>query len=173
MEEQARAVANVHAMMVRRGYAELDATTYAKAELRAHVARVERLNVNALRDCVAAAAAKGAALVVVLVASMPTAPMRLGIAESERTSKLTVEYFTFAEMQINIMEHELQPEFCVLSDAEARALLVQHRIKLTQLPRLLATDPCARYLGVRRGTVVRITRRPPGANELTTFRVVV
>ena len=104
---------------------------------------------------------------------MPTAPMRLGIAETERNNRLVVEYFTFAEMQINIMEHELQPSFSVLTDQETRALLAEYRIKLTQLPRLLSTDPCARYLGVRRGTVVRITRRPPSANELRTFRVVV
>jgi DNA-directed RNA polymerase I, II, and III subunit RPABC1 len=172
MEEQERAAANVHAMMCLRGYTPIDPCTYEKATARAHVARVERLNVGALRECVASAGAKGASLVVVLVTSMPTAPMRLGIAEAERDGTIVVEYFTFGEMQINIMDHELQPSFSVLAEHETRALLAKYRIKLTQLPRLLASDPCARYLGVRRGAVVRITRRPPSANELTTFRVV-
>ena len=173
MDERQRAERNVHVMMLSRGYTCVDAHTYELRGEIAHVARVERLNVNALRDCIVCAVAKGATLVVVLVASMPTAPMRLGIAETERNNRLVVEYFTFAEMQINIMEHELQPSFSVLTDQETRALLAEYRIKLTQLPRLLSTDPCARYLGVRRGTVVRITRRPPSANELRTFRVVV
>jgi DNA-directed RNA polymerase subunit H (RpoH/RPB5) len=35
-----------------------------------------------------------------------------------------------------------------------------------------ASDPCARYLGARRGTVLCITRRPASANELVTYRVV-
>ena len=140
--------------------------------VRALVVRTDKLSANAAREFAASALAHSARVLVILASAGPTAPVRLAITELERGGELTIEAFTLAEMQINILEHELQPEFGVLSDSEIRTLLADHKIKLTQLPRILASDPCARYLGVRRGAVMCITRRPPGANEMRTYRVV-
>ena len=71
------------------------------------------------------------------------------------------------------MTHFLVPRFEVLADAERAALLAKYRVRAAQLPRLTHRDPCARYLNLARGTVVRITRNPPDASAYATYRIVV
>jgi len=151
---------------------ETEATAATGQRGRALVVRTDKLSANAAREFAASALAQSARVLVILASAGPTAPVRLAITELERGGDLTIEAFTLAEMQINILEHELQPSFGVLSETEIRTLLAEHKVKLTQLPRILASDPCARYLGARRGAVMCITRMPPGANEIRTYRVV-
>jgi DNA-directed RNA polymerase I, II, and III subunit RPABC1 len=60
-----------------------------------------------------------------------------------------------------------------VTDAEKREILARYKMRITQMPRLLAKDPCAKYLNLSRGTVVCITRTPPDADAYATYRVVV
>jgi DNA-directed RNA polymerase I, II, and III subunit RPABC1 len=80
-----------------------------------------------------------------------------------------VEFFTFAELSFDIMTHELVPKFEIMSTGEVAALLAQYRIKHAQLPRMHTTDPCARYLGLTRGQVVRVLR---SGSESAAYRMV-
>lgn len=167
-----RAMRNVESMLDRRGYACVAEGLFVAGEAKLLVVRAEKLSVHTARETAAAAVARGAGTLLFLVGAAPTAPVRLAIAEVERATGLVVEVFTVGEMQINVLDHELQPSFRALGESEVRALLAARRVKLPQLPRILASDPCARYLGARRGTVLCITRRPASANELVTYRVV-
>ena len=167
-----RAMRNVESMLERRGYACEGDGLFAAGETRLVVVRAEKLSVHTARETAASAVARGAGTLLFLVGAAPTAPVRLAIAELERATGLVVEVFTVGEMQINVLDHELQPCFRAMGESEVRALLAERRVKLPQLPRILASDPCARYLGARRGTVLCITRRPASANELVTYRVV-
>ena len=170
--EGERAMRHVEAMLDRRGYAKEGEGKFLCGERVAVVVRAEKLSVHSVRDAASSASARGAATLLVLVGAAPTAPVRFAIAEVERATGLFLEVFTVGEMQIDVLAHELQPVFRVVTESEVRALLAERRVKLTQLPRILSSDPCARYLGARRGTVLCITRRPESANELVTYRVV-
>jgi DNA-directed RNA polymerase I, II, and III subunit RPABC1 len=170
--ESQRATRHVEAMLARRGYAPAGDGLFALDGRLCVFLRADKLSVHSARDAASSASARGAATLLAVVGAAPTAPVRLAIAELERVTGLSFEVFTVAEMQIDVLGHELQPSFRVVPEPEVRALLAQRRVKLTQLPRMLSSDPCARYLGARRGTVLCITRRPESANELVTYRVV-
>eukprot|EP00800_Vazella_pourtalesii_P023293 TRINITY_DN9363_c1_g2_i2.p1 TRINITY_DN9363_c1_g2~~TRINITY_DN9363_c1_g2_i2.p1 ORF type:complete len:212 (-),score=46.35 TRINITY_DN9363_c1_g2_i2:103-738(-) len=91
---------------------------------------------------------------------------------SMRSASFIMEEFMEAELMINITEHELVPTHYVMSPEEKKELLMRYKLKETQLPRIQHTDPVARYLGLKRGEVVKIIRPSETAGRYITYRLV-
>lgn len=94
------------------------------------------------------------AIVVVRVGMTPGAKA----GKTAMASMFQLDIFEEAELLVNIRYHELVPQHIPLTQEEKKELLDKYTVKDAQLPRILHTDPVARYYGLRRGQVVKILR---------------
>ena len=94
-------------------------------------------------------------------------------AAQEMQAKLSVhgrhmQLFTFAELQYNVMRHGLQPRFEKLTQGEVEQLMRDYALKSTgALQRFLPDDKVARFMGLRAGDVVRVTRNSPAGDSVS------
>jgi DNA-directed RNA polymerase I, II, and III subunit RPABC1 len=109
------------------------------------------------------------AIIVVQAGMTPSAKQSL----VDMAPKYILEQFLEAELLINITEHLLVPEHIVLTTDEKKELLIRYKLKDSQLPRIQAGDPVSRYFGLKRGSVVKITRPSETAGRYVTYRLVV
>lgn len=110
----------------------------------------------------------------IMVCTKPMTGMALrllrGASGMEEGPKGGVEVFVEQDLLVNITKHELVPKHVLLSREEKAQLLSRYRLKETQLPRIQVTDPVAKYLGLRRGQVVKIIRKSETAGRYASYR---
>lgn len=86
-------------------------------------------------------------------------------------SPASIETFRESDLVVNITHHELVPKHLKLSREEKKQLLDRYRLKESQLPRIQREDPVARYLGLKRGEVVKIIRRSETSGRYASYRI--
>ena len=89
----------------------------------------------------------------------------------EINTHIPVETFSIGELVVNITKHVLVPKHILLKPEEKDQLLKRYRIKPSQLPKIFVTDPVAKYLGLKRGDVVKIVRFSETAGKYITYRI--
>ncbi|GFP80832.1 DNA-directed RNA polymerase v subunit 5a [Phtheirospermum japonicum] len=78
-----------------------------------------------------------------------------------------VEIFQITDLLVNITKHELKPKHQVLTKEEKEDLLKKYSIDEKQLPRMSQNDAIARYYGLEKGQVLKVTY----SGELTQLHV--
>ncbi|GKV40786.1 hypothetical protein SLEP1_g48389 [Rubroshorea leprosula] len=83
-----------------------------------------------------------------------------------------VEMFQITDLLVNITKHVLKPKHHVLTEEEKQSLLKKYSIEEKQLPRLLKKDAIARYYGLERGQVVKVSYSGDITGSYVTYRCV-
>ncbi|KAL5059227.1 hypothetical protein RYX36_030831 [Vicia faba] len=83
-----------------------------------------------------------------------------------------VEIFQITDLLVNITKHVLKPKHQILTDKQKRNLLKKYDIQEKQLPRMLQTDAIARYYGLQRGQVLKVTYTGEITQMHVTYRCV-
>lgn len=129
---------------------------FGKADLRDIVRKIRDENGNEIN-------------IIIIITDKPNSAV-----ESELLTELyrNVEVFIFNNMKINITRHRLQPKYTLLSEEEMGAVLEKYNATKSQIPRMLITDPIARYYGVKSNSMFKIVRNSPSTGENTTYRYI-
>ena len=107
---------------------------------------------------------------VFLQAPTPFAKRYLANLHSDHP-RIRIEYFFARELQFDITQHALMPKHTQMRAAEKDAVLAQYGRNLSLYPKILLTDPMARYLGLQKNDMVRIHRVVPNQGVVTVYRV--
>jgi DNA-directed RNA polymerase I, II, and III subunit RPABC1 len=86
--------------------------------------------------------------------------------------KLPVQIFDIKELQFNITNHILVPKHDLINDEnEVKSIIDKYNLKTKfQLPHILKNDPMSKYLGLKSGDVIKVSRTSPTAGEYVVYR---
>lgn len=70
-------------------------------------------------------------------------------------------------------KHSLIPRHTKLGEKQKEKLLQDYKISITDLPRIIKSDPAIQSLDIKPGDIVKITRNSMTAGESVFYRVVV
>ena len=82
------------------------------------------------------------------------------------------EVFFDYELLINVVDHNLQPKFEILSSSDVENLHKSYILDNKDIPVMLTTDRIARYYKLKDGDIVRIIRSSITSGYITSYRIV-
>ena len=94
------------------------------------------------------------------------------VKESNKETYKNVELFLNKNMLYNITHHEFVPKHIVLNEQEIEEVLDKYSTTLNKLPKILKTDPIAKYYGVKPNQVFKIIRNSPEVGYYLYYRLV-
>jgi DNA-directed RNA polymerase I, II, and III subunit RPABC1 len=86
---------------------------------------------------------------------------------------LIIEDFREGDLYVDKLSHVLVPKHELLTDEQKKNLLAAYKIKEINLPKMINSDPIARYFGASRGQVFKITRPSETAGKYIIYRIVI
>ncbi|RZC77547.1 hypothetical protein C5167_001709 [Papaver somniferum] len=93
-------------------------------------------------------------------------------ANLTRLILVSIELFQITDLLVNITKHVLMPKHEILTPEEKKKLLAKYNLDDKQLPRMLVTDAFARYYGLEKGQVVKVTFDSDITSSHVTYRCV-
>lgn len=83
------------------------------------------------------------------------------------------EVFLEENLLINIVDHDLVPKHEILTKEEAETFYEKYNCKKRNMPKILTSDPVARYYNMKIGDICRIIRPSETSGYTVTYRLVI
>lgn len=83
-----------------------------------------------------------------------------------------VEIFIKKNMLFNISHHTFVPKHILLTEEEEKEVLEKYNTTKSKFPKLLSTDPMAKYYNMKSDQICKIIRKSPEVGEAITYRIV-
>lgn len=84
-----------------------------------------------------------------------------------------VQVFTHAEINLAAATHSLVPDYELVDEEEKEEVIRRHKVRdESSFPRILPTDPFARYCGLRSGDMVKFKRQLGYNSDCSYYRIV-
>lgn len=90
--------------------------------------------------------------------------------ELEKKQYENVEIFLKKNMIFNITHHVYVPKHIVLNETESEEIVSKFNTPKIKFPKILKTDPVARYFAVKSGMMCKILRKSPEVGESVSYR---
>jgi len=94
------------------------------------------------------------------------------LKEVNKNEYKNIEIFLNKNMIFNITHHQLVPKHILLNDEEINVLLEKYSTTSNKLPKLLRSDPIAKYYGMKPNQVCKIIRKSPEVGNYPYYRLV-
>lgn len=107
-------------------------------------------------------------VVILVVFNKPTTAAHKSINELKRD----IQIFTLGELQYDVTEHALVPKHVpIRSESQIREILRRYQLPdRYKMPLIPSTDPVARYLALKPGQLVCVTRPSPSCGVYVSYR---
>ncbi|KAK9074333.1 hypothetical protein SSX86_006931 [Deinandra increscens subsp. villosa] len=86
--------------------------------------------------------------------------------------QVKVEVFPITELFVNITKHVSMPKHEIMTTADKEQLLMKHKLTDNQIPYMMESDAIARYYGLEKKQVVKITYNSKITGSFVTYRCV-
>jgi len=116
-------------------------------------------------------AVDGAVHVILVFHTKPQGTTTRSITAEGATKGVTFEFFELTPLQYNVSRHVYVPRHEKVPREGVEAILKTYYLKSKfHLPQILESDPMARYLGLKHGDVVKITRPSHNCGNTVFYR---
>ena len=90
----------------------------------------------------------------------------------QKKQKKFIQIFNIESLMFNITQHILVPHHEIMNQTETTNIMSKYNIQnLLQLPLILQSDPVAKFIGAKRGDIVKITKPSETAGEYVNYRL--
>lgn len=137
------------------------------------------LQVKEVRELRDIALQRAASAMVIVSAKIPSLALREMKELSGRLDlgsgqeMLLLQGFEEDALSVNVAEHATSSTHVAMTPEETQAFLTERKLNISQLPRIMESDPIVRYLGLQRGQVVRIVRQSENSGPYDMYRQVI
>lgn len=108
--------------------------------------------------------------IILMLNEEPNSSVKTELSGSKYTG---VEYFKYSDLEMNITKHEIMPRYEEMKDKEEiERVLKLYNARKQELPKILSTDPLAKYYNAKPGTMFRTFIKSPSVGETVEYRLV-